>query len=509
MRLSGHYGFMELPYLSATEALTLFRARELSPVELMRAVIERAEKAEPVINAFAERLFEEALDQARDAEERYLGKGARAPRPLEGIPVATKEKHAIAGRSLTEGSLVNAGRVATENAPVIDRILDAGGIIHARTTTPEFSCSFFTHTRLWGVTRNPWNTAYTPGGSSGGSAAALAAGTTLLASGSDIAGSTRVPAAFTGTVGFKAPYGRIPGAAPLAADFYRGDGPLARTVDDCVAFANILIGPDPRDHTSLRPRLILPAEYEPAAGMRLALCVRLGDYPVSAEVEANTRAAARALADAGATVEEIELPWTHAEIRRAVAAHFTQIFGAIISEIARDHRDELMPYTVAFADQMTRAREQLSFLEGLRIEARMQRELAEAMGPFDALICPTTTTPGLAAGYDQLGPEDGEVLGRAETATMTVPFNISNRCPVLAVPSGHVANGLPTGIQIVGHTYDDPAVFRVGKALEQVRPWTRRPPGVTAVHQVWSGALGSGDADAADRGRTGPAHGLP
>jgi aspartyl-tRNA(Asn)/glutamyl-tRNA(Gln) amidotransferase subunit A len=484
---------MELHYLSATEALALFRARELSPVELMRAIIERAEKVEPVINAFAERLFDEALSQARDAEERYLGKGGGEPRPLEGIPVATKEKHAIAGRSLTEGSVVNAGNVATENAPVIDRILAAGGIIHARTTTPEFSCSFFTHTRMWGVTRNPWNTGYTPGGSSGGSAASLAAGTTLLASGSDIAGSTRVPAAFTGTVGFKAPYGRIPGAPPLAADFYRGDGPLARTVDDCVVFANVLIGPDPRDHTSLRPRLTLPAgpEYEPVAGMRLALCVRLGDYPVSTEVEASTRAAARALADAGAAVTEIELPWTHAEIRQTTAAHFTQIFGAIIGEIARDHRDELMPYTVALADQMAWAREQLSFLDGLRTEARMQRELAEAMGPFDALICPTTTTPGLPAEFGRLGPEDGEVLGRAENATMTVPFNINNRCPVLAVPSGYAEpsaelagpsaelagpSGLPLGIQIVGHTYDDPTVFRVGKALERLRPWTRRPP---------------------------------
>jgi aspartyl-tRNA(Asn)/glutamyl-tRNA(Gln) amidotransferase subunit A len=471
---------MELAYLSATEALALFRARELSPVELMRAVIGRAETVEPVINAFAERLFDEALDQARDAEDRYLGKGGLDPRPLEGVPVAAKEKHAIAGRSLTEGSRVNTGNVATENAPVIDRILAAGGIIHARTTTPEFSVAYFTFTDMWGVTRNPWNTAYTPGGSSGGSAAALAAGTALLASGSDIAGSTRVPAAFTGTVGFKAPYGRIPGAAPLAADFYRGDGPLARTVDDCIAFANALIGPDPRDHTSLRPKLTLPLEYEPIAGMRIALCIRLGDYPVAAEIDANTRAAAQALADAGATVEEIELPWTHAEILRATSAHFTQIFGAIITEIARDHRDQLMPYTVALADQMARARERLTFLEGLRIEARMQRQLAEAMSPFDALICPTTTIPGLPADDDLLGPDEGGVLGPAKTATMTVPFNINNRCPVLAVPSGHAGEGLPTGIQIVGHTYDDVTVFRIGKALEQGRPWAftpaHRPP---------------------------------
>lgn len=125
--------------------------------------------------------------------------------------------HWLAGRSLTEGSLVDVGSTATENAPVIDRILDAGGIIHARTATPEFSIATFTHSRLWGVTRNPWNPEFTPGGSSGGAGASLAAGTALLTSASDIGGATRIPAAFTGTVGYKAPYGRIPGVAPPAA----------------------------------------------------------------------------------------------------------------------------------------------------------------------------------------------------------------------------------------------------------------------------------------------------
>jgi aspartyl-tRNA(Asn)/glutamyl-tRNA(Gln) amidotransferase subunit A len=131
-----------------------------------------------------------------------------------------------------------------------------------------------------------------------------------------------------------------------------------------------------------------------------------------------------------------------------------------------------MPYTVTFADQMTRAQHKTTFLEGLRIETRMQRQLAEAMAPFDALICPTTAIPGLPAEYDQLGSEDGEVPGRVETATMTVPFNICNRCPVLAVPSGQTKDGLPTGIQIVGHTYDDATVFRLGMALDQARPWS-------------------------------------
>ncbi|MDQ6739331.1 MAG: amidase family protein, partial [Actinomycetota bacterium] len=152
--------------------------------------------------------------------------------PCWGIPVAAKEKHGIRGRTLSQGLTAHKDNVAGASHPEIERIQRAGGIIHARTTTPEYSCATVTHSPLWGVTRNPWNKRYSPGGSSGGSAAAVAAGFSTLATASDIAGSTRLPASFTGTVGFKAPYGRIPGLAPLCADHYRGDGPLARTVAD-------------------------------------------------------------------------------------------------------------------------------------------------------------------------------------------------------------------------------------------------------------------------------------
>ncbi|GAA4840357.1 amidase [Saccharopolyspora rosea] len=461
----------ELTHLSATEARALFTSRALSPVELLRALVERAEDVEPKVNAFAERLFDEALDAARQAEARYLGKGP-APRPLEGIPVAVKEKHAIAGRSLTEGSLVNEGVVATENAPVVDRVLAAGGIIHARTTTPEFSITAFTHTPLWGVTRNPWCLDRSPGGSSGGSAAALAAGTAPLATASDIGGSTRIPAAFTGTVGFKAPYGRIPGAAPLSADFYRGDGPLARTVDDAALLANVLIGPDPRDHTSLRPGSALPAEFEPAAGMRVALCLRLGDYEITPAVERNTRETAAALEAAGVVVEEIELPWTREEIALATEAHFGAFFGALVGESVAGREDVVAPYTRAFVEWAAKARGRTSLVTGLRVETRMQRQLAEAMAGFDALLCPTAAVSALPAGDDLLGAfeVDGQRFARTADVTMTIPFNINNRCPVLAVPSGHTADGVPTGVQIVGHTYDDATVFRLGAELERVRP---------------------------------------
>ena len=156
----------DLHYLPATEALRLFRTRELSPVELVTAVIDRAEAVEPVINAFAETFFDQAVEQARAAAARYAGKGGQ-PRPLEGLPVAVKEEAEIAGHHNTLGSLPLREVVAEKTSAFVQRIIDAGGIVHARTTTPEFCCAPVTWSRLWGVTRNPWHTEYSPGRAAG------------------------------------------------------------------------------------------------------------------------------------------------------------------------------------------------------------------------------------------------------------------------------------------------------------------------------------------------------
>ncbi|CAM5723191.1 glutamyl-tRNA amidotransferase subunit A [Streptomyces badius] len=463
----------DLVHLSATDALQLFARRALSPVELMRAVVDRAEKIEPRINAFTERLFDEALEQARHA--RYLGKGGLAPRPLEGIPVAAKEKHAILGRTLTEGSLAHEDRIATENAPVIDRILGAGGIIHARTATPEFSLSTYTHSRMWGVTRNPWNPDFTPGGSSGGAGASLAAGTTLLASASDIGGSTRIPAAFTGTVGSRPLTDATPASACSPPTTTAATVPWPAPWTTSSPFRTSWPARPPR------PRLDPPQvdRTHRVRGRdrraRTALCIRLGEYDVHPEIEAHTRAAAQALADAGAHVEEITLPWTRLDLLTAVAGHFSTLFGALVVEAAETHRDLLSSYTVAFADTMTHARAKVSYLDSLRAEHRLQRALATAMDGFNALICPTTAVPGWHAGDDLAGDKvvvHGEEVADTLWSAMTTPFNINNRCPVLNVPSGMSSWGIPTGLQIVGHPYDDPAVFRIGKAVETLRPWS-------------------------------------
>ncbi|AUI51449.1 amidase [Arthrobacter crystallopoietes] len=472
-------------YLSAVEALRLFRSRDLSPVELMESVVERTAETNGTVNAFTETMFGDALAAARDAEQRYQrgdydggGSGSAAGSALLGLPIATKEKHAIAGRSLSQGLLSCADDVAAADHPVVERIKAAGGIIHARTTSPEFSCATITHSPMWGVTRNPWNPEYSPGGSSGGAGAALAAGMATLATASDIAGSTRLPASFTGNVGFKAPYGRIPGMPPLSNDWYRGDGPMARTVADTALLTNVMSGPHPIDHTSVGPAEPLPLEFGPVDGMRIALCVRLGDYPVMADVEANTRAVAAALEAAGAVVVEIDLPWSSREISETIFTHFGHLLGTAMQEATAGSEDQLAPYTRRFMADARAAATRNSLLDGLKAETRIQAQLATAMAGFDALLCPASAVSALKADEDYLDGIDvgGVHLDHYWQAHMTAPFNINNRCPVLAVPSGLSDVGVPTGVQIVGHPYDDLTVFRVGAAVEQARPWAGKLP---------------------------------
>src|SRR5215472_2301772 len=330
----------DLHYLSARRALTMFRSRELSPVELVSAVIDRAETVEPAINAFAETFYDEALQAAKAAEARYGGDGERAL-PLDGLPVAVKEEAPIAGHKNTLGSLAMRDVVAKRTAPFAQRIIDAGGIVHARTTTPEFCCAPVTWTKLWGVTRNPW---FSPGGSSGGSDAALAVGTATLATGSDIGGSIRIPSSFCGVVGFKPPYGRVPEVQPFNLDHYCHEGPIASTVADCALLENVIAGPHPSDVASIRPKLEIPARLEAIAGLRIALSPDLGCYNVDADVAANTLAAADRLRDAGASVHEVSLPWDLDTIAKTVNIHFGMIFGASMKELTDQFGDQMPSY---------------------------------------------------------------------------------------------------------------------------------------------------------------------
>jgi Asp-tRNA(Asn)/Glu-tRNA(Gln) amidotransferase A subunit family amidase len=463
----------EIAFLSASEAVERFRSRELSPVELMQAVIDQAERVEPEVNALTFRFFDQAMAAAKEAEARYLGKGPD-PRPLEGIPLAIKEETPVAGQPCTSGSLVYKDEVIDdETSPIIARALEAGAIPHARTTTPEFSCAGFTHSKLFGVTRNPWNPAFDVGGSSGGAAAALASGSTTLANGSDIGGSIRIPASCCGVVGFKPPYGRVPQSPPFNLDHYCHEGPLARTVADCRLFENLIAGPHPHDVASLRPKLQIPNLSGDVSGWKIALSYDLGCFEVADDVVQRTRAAADAFRDAGATVEEFELPWQHDEIMRAAFIHYGAIFGPWVQGVVADHPEEVTPYAAAFAKRAT-IDQPGDLLEGLEIEGRIYAALGEILERYQLLICPTLAISALEAGLDYVDggmTPDGIELSANFDHLMTIPFNICSRAPVMSVPSGFSRHGVPTGLQIVGRTFDDVSVFEAAAAFERVRPW--------------------------------------
>ena len=453
----------DLAYLSATDVRAKFRSKELSPVELLDALIERIERLEPTVNAVVDRRYEEARAEAAESADRYA-KGTALP--IDGVPVAAKEEHPMVGRSWTQGSLSLADEVAPLDHPIIERIQAAGGIIHIRTATPEFCCAGFCHTTMWGITRNPWNTDFSPGGSSGGTGAALAAGYAPLGTGSDIGGSIRIPASLSGVVGFKPPFGRVPALPPYNLDQFCHDGPMARSVQDLALLENVVAGPHWRDVASLRNPPVLPATAESVEGLRVALCLRLGDWPLAPDVEANTRRVGASLAGAGAIVEEVTLPWTVSQIWDAAQAHFATIMGSGIAAVEAEHGDVLNDYTRAFAATM---HSDLTFYEGLELEGHLWESLGGLFEQYDAVVCPTMATDGFVAGQAYLeGPfavGDGFVDHHIKMA-MTLPFNLFSRCPVVAVPSGVAANGVPTGVQVVGRTYDDVTAFRVAAAVE-------------------------------------------
>ena len=467
-----------LAHLSATEALGGFRSLEISPVEVLEAQIERIEAhngdRDTGINAFTETLFDTARHRAAVATDEYvrLARDGGPVPALLGLTVTTKEKHGIAGLRLEQGLAAHRGRIATADHPVVERLKMAGGIIHARTTSPEFSCATTTHSPMWGTTRNPWNLQASPGGSSGGAGAALAAGFTTLATASDIAGSTRIPAGFTGTVGYKAPYGRIPGFSALAADWYRGDGPMGRTVADTALLASVMSGRHAADHGSWGGNGINPLAGGSVEGLRIGLSLTLGDYPVAPEICENTLAVARALEAAGATVVPVDLPWTTGRITETIFAHFGHILGPAMAVETAGTEDRLAAYTTRFMADAAAAAIRNTLVESLAMDAALQAELAAAMAGLDALLCPTSAVASLAADGDYLNGIDTAErhLGHYWEAHMTSPFNVANRCPVLSVPSGMSADGVPTGVQVVGHPFAETMAFRVAAAVESLVP---------------------------------------
>jgi Asp-tRNA(Asn)/Glu-tRNA(Gln) amidotransferase A subunit family amidase len=469
----------DLHYLSASDAIRAFRSKELSPVELLQALIDRIEETNDSVNCLTHTYFDRALAQAKKAEQTYVSSPDSA-RPLEGVPCAIKDWHSVAGEVTTYGSRAFVDFRPERSAPTVQRLLEAGVVMHARTTTPEFAHSGNTQSPLWGTTRNPWNLDYGAGGSSGGAGAALAAGMTTIADGTDGGGSIRIPASANGVVGYKPPFGRNPLDHEHPGETVLHYGPLTRTVADAALMQNVMSGPHPADIYSLRDTVELPAQFEDVKAWRIALSMDLGYIEVSDIVQKNTRQAAEAFTEIGCTVEEVALDWDE-RVLEAWLTNWEGIFWALMKDMVSRWRFQMDPFVVQILEAGSR-RTVPEFYGVQRTRYEMYQKLAPILEDYDVLICPTLAVPAVKADHANDDPNfeiNGKPVYPYAGWILTYPFNVVSQCPVASVPSGFdPETGVPTGLQIVGKTFDDMSVFRAAAAFEQARPWSDTHPSI-------------------------------
>jgi amidase len=460
----------DLCYLTARQVLNLFARAALSPVELMSALLDRIETVNPQINAFGDCHFDEARVKAREAERRWRCGTARA---LEGMPVAVKDAQNLAGGRTTYGSPKYADNYAQTSDPMIERLLAAGAIIHARTTVSEFCLSGVCVSPMWGTTHNPWNLHFSPGGSSGGSGAALAAGMTLLSTGTDMGGSIRVPASACGVVGYKPPHGRNPDAHPFNLDRLNHCGALARSVGDIALVQNVVAGRHPSDRDSFLEKLVYPDAPESISGLRVAWSPDLSYRAVDPEVLANTERALRLFEELGCAVQRVQPGWSE-EIDNIAADWYRQgPFGQMLVEAVKHCPAVVSPHLRRLARSWQGKPSGLANV--LYLVEDMTRRFDEIMKTHDVLVCPTMSVAAVKADQDMWDANfeiDGRRVDPEFGYSMTHQFNILADCPAISIPSGHTKDGLPTGLQIVGKPLDDLAVIRTAWAFETAAgPW--------------------------------------
>ena len=457
-----------------TELLARLARREISPVDVMERTLGRIGSLNGTLNAFCELGDEEALyQQSRAAEQRWQDGTAR---PLEGIPLGVKELEEAEGFHATHGSVPFKDRMAEKDSPQVARLRAAGAIVVGKTNAPEFGYTAITKNLLHGVTRSPWNLERTPGGSSGGSSAAISGGMIPLATASDGGGSIRLPASFTGCFGLKVSYGRIPNG-PLEAwgtSHTAVVGPLTRTVEDAALHLDLVCGPDPCDAHSLPHPGISYRETlrDLPASLRIAFSPDLGFGCVQSDVAATVAEAARVFQELGHQVEEI----------KGGPPELGRQWGLIN---AFEAAGKLAPLIETHEQQFGR-----SFLVGTKAGFKMTPEIWWAaqqqrqalcdwcemiFDRYDLLLTPTTISDPPPA----KGPLPTEVEGKrapwGSSGAFTIPFNLSWH-PAGTVRAGLSRAGLPVGLQIVAPRHRDDRVLQAAFAFEQARPWAEDWP---------------------------------
>jgi len=471
----------DLPFASAGELGKLYRTRRASPLEVMQALLARIDAVNPVVNAIVTLARDAALWNARRATA-VLKRGASLP-PLFGVPVAIKDVTPTAGIRTTHGSKLFEDHVPAEDALVVQRLRAAGAIVLGKTNTPEFAFGPNTVNAVFGATRNPWDPTRTAGGSSGGSAAALATGMCPIAEGTDLGGSLRGPASFCGVVGFRTTPGLIPRyPSALAWDSYSVEGPMARTVADTALMLSVMAGPDDRAPLSYEvdPRQFLGAVRAPSVkGWRIAWTVDLdGLVLVDDEVRAVFEHAVSAFRSLGARVEAACPDMS--DVPEIVRLTRGLLMVARHADKLPEHRAELQAGLV----ENTEAGLALSsreIAEGELLRTRQWQRVREFLEPRDLWLTPTMAVPPFPIEHPHVLEVNGKPVGKAmQRSHLTYAFSVLG-LPAISIPCGFTRAGLPVGLQIVGKRRGEAAVLRAAAGFEAARPWSGRVPPVVSA----------------------------
>ncbi len=464
----------ELFWRPAVELAALIRSKAVSPVEVTEAVLARIEALNPRLNAFGLIAHEAARRAAREAEIAVVKREPLGP--LHGVPVSVKDVIFTRGLRTTGGSPLFAEAVPEEDAVAVARLRAAGAVIVGKTTTSEFGHKAVTESPLFGVTRNPWNPALTPGGSTGGGAAAVATGQGPIAIGTDGGGSLRIPAAFCGVYGFKPSWGRVPQTLGFPGWEHVGcTGPITRTVRDAALALDVMAGPDDRDRFSLprEPGSYLEACDGPVKGLHVAWALDLGYARVEPAVQAICENAAAEFESLGCHVEVVNPGWASPE----------ETFGTLIAAQFYAHWADELPAMASRCDptlvKFIQRGAGVSARDYVQARARVDAFWAEVqafLARFDLLLTPTVAVPPFPA--DGRPPREvaGERVGVLGWMPFTYPFNLTGQ-PAASVPAGFTEDGRPVGLQIVGRRHADRTVLAASAAFEAACPWSeRRPP---------------------------------
>lgn len=467
----------DLTFLPAVVMAQQIREKRISPVELAEAHLAKIERLNPKLNAFVHVDPERVRREARDAEGAVLS--GKALGPLHGVPVSIKSSLDVTGLRCEAGTRLRAGHIATQDAPLVARLRHAGAIVLGVTNTPELLMAWETDNLLYGRTNSPWDLERTPGGSSGGEAAAIAAGMSAGGVGSDGGGSIRVPAHFSGICGLKPTPGRIPATGHFPASggpfaLLGVVGPMARSVDDVKALFEVMQGPDDGDTCAAPVSLRWPSNDE-ARKLRIGYFEDDGRTPVTPETRAAVRTAAEALRGAGFQVEPFR-PEGLEEARGLWKRFFVAAGGMLIRPMFHGREKELSPTLKQFLEWS--AAEPPLTGETL-LDAWIGRDILRAeflaqMRKYPILLCPAAAIPAFRHG-ERSWIIDGKTVNYLDAWSYTEWFNLLGN-PGAVVPVSHSAEGLPIGVQIVGRPWEEEQVLAVAAALERACGAWKTPP---------------------------------